>query len=75
MFTDLALSRDLMQDFLEYKRKKGDIGTLQKLNVMVLQRSNWPFTARKNDVDLPRWVCTCAHEYQRRYLAGHVRRR
>lgn len=56
MFTDLALSRDLMQDFLEQQRKRGELGTVQKLNVMVLQRSNWPFSARKKDIDLPRWV-------------------
>ncbi|KAI0662359.1 Cullin-domain-containing protein [Cubamyces menziesii] len=75
MFTDLALSRDLMQDFLEYKRKKGDIGTVQKLNVMVLQRSNWPFTARKNDVDLPRWMQEDLADYTQFYKRKHQGRK
>lgn len=56
MFRDLALSRDLMREFHE-KRIGG--GTAEKLNVMVLQRSFWPFSARtKDDIDLPTNVTT-----------------
>lgn len=51
MFTDLALSRDITT---EYREKKGGDA---KLSLMVLQRSVWPFTARKQDVVLPVWVC------------------
>ena len=51
MFRDLALSRDLMREFHE---KAIGGGSAEKLNVMVLQRSFWPFTARtKGDIDLP----------------------
>ena len=56
MFKDLALSRDLMNTFLENQEKLGDVGRIQKMTVMVLQRSSWPFAARKTDIDLPRWV-------------------
>lgn len=50
MFTDLALSRDTMKSFLSEKDSEDPS---QKLSVMVLQRSVWPFSARKKDVDLP----------------------
>ena len=56
MFTDLTLSRELMAGFLEGEERRGDTSRLQKMNVMVLQRSAWPFAARKTDIDLPRWV-------------------
>ncbi|OSD05750.1 Cullin-domain-containing protein [Trametes coccinea BRFM310] len=75
MFTDLALSRDLMQDFLEYRRRKGDVGTAQKLTVMVLQRSNWPFTARKNDIDLPSWMQEDLVDYTEFYKKKHQGRK
>lgn len=56
MFRDLALSRDLMREFHE---KSIGGGTAEKLNVMVLQRSFWPFSARtKDDIDLPTNVTT-----------------
>lgn len=59
MFTDLTLSRELMQDFLDrVQRNGGGLNTLSMMNVMVLQRSAWPFAARKTDIDLPRWVST-----------------
>ncbi|KDQ49578.1 hypothetical protein JAAARDRAFT_42751 [Jaapia argillacea MUCL 33604] len=56
MFNDLALSEDLMGEYRELAEKSGDEGRMEKvkmLNVMVLQRSSWPFAARKADVDLP----------------------
>ncbi|KAH9850620.1 Cullin-domain-containing protein [Lenzites betulinus] len=74
MFTDLALSRDLMNDFLEQQRKKGELGTTQKLNVMVLQRSNWPFSARKKDIDLPLWMqddLIAYTEFYKKHHQGH----
>ena len=46
-----------MTGFLEGEERRGDTSRLQKMNVMVLQRSAWPFAARKTDIDLPRWVC------------------
>ncbi|KAI0719069.1 Cullin-4B [Cerioporus squamosus] len=56
MFKDLTLSRELMTGFLEAEERRGNTSRLQKMNVMVLQRSAWPFAARKNDIDLPRWM-------------------
>ena len=54
MFRDLALSRDSMREFHE-RGIGGD--RAEKLSVMVLQRSYWPFTARqKGDILLPVWV-------------------
>lgn len=50
MFNDLALSRDIMR---EYHARIRDDSSAKKLSVMVLQRSVWPFLARKKDVDLP----------------------
>jgi cullin-4 len=50
MFNDLALSRDIMR---EYHARITGGSTAQKLSVMVLQRSVWPFRERKTDVDLP----------------------
>lgn len=50
MFNDLALSRDIMR---EYHSRIADDSPAQHLSVMVLQRSVWPFVARKKDVDLP----------------------
>ena len=50
MFNDLALLRDIMREY--HSRIASDSST-QQLSVMVLQRSVWPFAARKKDVDLP----------------------
>lgn len=50
MFTDLALSRDTMKAFLSGKEPDHPA---QKLSVMVLQQSVWPFTSRKKEADLP----------------------
>jgi hypothetical protein len=50
MFTDLALSRDIMREYLS---KEVTDHSSQSLSVMVLQQSVWPFSSRKKDVDLP----------------------
>lgn len=46
MFRDLALSQDLMVEF--HERDVGQ-GTAQALNAMVLQRSFWPFSSKKEE--------------------------
>jgi len=53
MFNDLALSRDVLR---EYRSRLPDDSPGHHLSVMVLQRSVWPFAARKKDVDLLPWV-------------------
>ncbi|TFY64269.1 hypothetical protein EVG20_g6008 [Dentipellis fragilis] len=50
MFTDLALSRESMR---EYHGKLPKDSPAHNLNVMVLQRGVWPFSARKADITLP----------------------
>ena len=50
MFTDLALSRDGME---EYHAKFSTDSLAQRLSVMVLQRSVWPFGALRKVMDLP----------------------
>ncbi|KAF9229789.1 Cullin-domain-containing protein [Gyrodon lividus] len=49
MFNDLALSRDILREF---HNRISETSSAQKLSVMVLQRSVWPFAARRNGVDL-----------------------
>jgi len=49
MFNDLALSREVLREF---HSRLPETSEAQKLSVMVLQRSVWPFAARKTDVDL-----------------------
>jgi cullin-4 len=49
MFNDLALSREILREF---HNRISETSSAQKLSVMVLQRSVWPFVTRKNDVDL-----------------------
>ncbi|KAG9310285.1 Cullin-4B [Chiua virens] len=49
MFNDLALSREILREF---HNRIPETSSAQKLSVMVLQRSVWPFAARKKDVDL-----------------------
>lgn len=54
MFKDLALSRDLMDEFTS-KCSKSNIDT-KGLSVNVLQCSGWPITRRKEgetDIELP----------------------
>lgn len=53
MFNDLALSRDTMREYHAHRARQGDATSAQQLNVMVLQRSFWPFTAKKTEADLP----------------------
>ena len=50
MFRDLTLSRDKMK---EYHARTAHNENTQKLTVMVLQRSVWPFSVRKKAIDLP----------------------
>ena len=54
MFNDLALSREILSEF---HNRKPETSNARKLSVMVLQRSVWPFAARKVDVDLHPFVC------------------
>lgn len=51
MFTDLALSKDLSAEYHMKNR-----GVDAQLSVTVLQRSFWPFAARKTDIVLPTFV-------------------
>ena len=53
MFKDLETSEERISKF---RQKRGAASSIQKLNVMVLQHSAWPFPPRKSDVDLPQWV-------------------
>ena len=53
MFNDLALSKDLMREYIGQRMRLGYGEATQKLSVMVLQRSFWPFAARKQDALLP----------------------
>lgn len=59
MFKDISLSRDLGEAYQEYrvkgkgKGKGADENAGPKFSVMVLQQSVWPFSARKQNVDLP----------------------
>ena len=50
MFKDLALSRDMVQD---YHSKLPQDSSGRKLSAMVLQRSAWPFNVQKVTIDLP----------------------
>jgi hypothetical protein len=50
MFKDLSLSKEAMT---EYHAKLPSTSFGQRLSVMVLQRSAWPFTVTKKTVDLP----------------------
>lgn len=54
MFNDLALSREILREF---HSRISETSSGQKLSVMVLQRSVWPFAVRKIDVDLNPSVC------------------
>jgi cullin-4 len=72
MFTDLALSRDTMKEFLSEK----DGGhPSHKLSVMVLQQSVWPFSARKHDVDLPPSMQNQLISYALFYKSRHKSRK
>ncbi|THH15298.1 hypothetical protein EW146_g5163 [Bondarzewia mesenterica] len=50
MFNDLILSRETIKEHHSRLSEKSDG---QKLNVMILQQSFWPFSPRKTDIDLP----------------------
>ncbi|KAG2753458.1 Cullin-domain-containing protein [Suillus brevipes Sb2] len=68
MFNDLALSRDIMR---EYHARITGGSTAQKLSVMVLQRSVWPFQERKTDVDLPSSMQAELNNYTTFYKIKH----
>ncbi|TBU26329.1 Cullin-4B [Dichomitus squalens] len=70
MFNDLDLSRELMARF--YKEKKVDeSSSLHKLTAMVLQRSSWPFAARKTDILLPGWMQDDLSTFANYYKSKH----
>ncbi|KAF7969734.1 hypothetical protein HWV62_26086 [Athelia sp. TMB] len=50
MFKDLALSRDTLAEF---HNQASGIPGVEKVGVMVLQQSFWPFAARKGNIYLP----------------------
>nr|VWP01822.1 Glutamyl-tRNA synthetase (EC [Ganoderma boninense] len=70
MFKDLALSRDLMGRFYEEKRLD-EASSLRKMTAMVLQRSSWPFAARKTDILLPGWMQDDLSTFTQYYKAKH----
>ncbi|KAI5992563.1 Cullin family-domain-containing protein [Pisolithus marmoratus] len=72
MFTDLALSRDLLY---EYRNRLPEGASQRNLSVMVLQRSYWPFAARKKDVDLPLWMQSELAAYVAFYKSKHQGRK
>ncbi|KZT09051.1 Cullin-4B [Laetiporus sulphureus 93-53] len=74
MFSDLMLSRDLMGEYHEQRARFGDESS-QNLSVMVLQSSNWPFAARKQDVDLPPNMQDELNEYAAFYKHKHTGRK
>ncbi|KAH9836648.1 Cullin-domain-containing protein [Rhodofomes roseus] len=75
MFNDLALSRDLMREYNEQRTRLGYGEAMQKLSVMVLQRSFWPFAARKHDVDLPPTMQDELTKYMTFYKSKHSGRK
>jgi len=68
MFNDLALSRDMMQEYLS---KEAVDHPSQHLSVMVLQQSVWPFPVRKKEVDLPPSMQDQLTSYDVFYKARH----
>ncbi|KAG2342628.1 Cullin-domain-containing protein [Suillus weaverae] len=68
MFNDLALSRDIMR---EYHTRIRDDSSAQKLSVMVLQSSVWPFLERTKDIDLPSSMQTDLNNYTTFYKIKH----
>ncbi|EIN13362.1 Cullin-4B [Punctularia strigosozonata HHB-11173 SS5] len=52
MFKDLALSKDLYEEYLKSLTGQAD-PSARDLFVTVIQRSSWPFTARTKDAVLP----------------------
>ncbi|KAI0727582.1 Cullin-4B [Fomitopsis betulina] len=75
MFNDLALSRDLMREYNAQRTRLGYGEATQKLSVMVLQRSFWPFAARKQDVLLPTAMQDDISRYATFYKSKHSGRK
>ncbi|KAL4069083.1 Cullin family-domain-containing protein [Scleroderma citrinum] len=71
MFNDLALSRDILR---EYRNRLPDDNSMH-LSVMVLQRSVWPFAARKKDVDLLPWMQSELEAFGAFYKSKHQGRK
>jgi hypothetical protein len=71
MFKHLVLSREIMR---EYHDKLAFESSGQKLTVMVLQRSAWPFTMPKSGIDLTPAV-GLLFPLRRRFTDGFIRRR
>ncbi|KIM50910.1 hypothetical protein SCLCIDRAFT_12255 [Scleroderma citrinum Foug A] len=72
MFNDLALSRDVLR---EYRSRLPDDSLGHHLSVMVLQRSVWPFAARKKDVDLLPWMQSELDAFVTFYKSKHQGRK
>ncbi|KAI1789168.1 Cullin-4B [Ganoderma leucocontextum] len=70
MFNDLSLSRDLMGRFYEELRLD-EASSLRKMTAMVLQRSSWPFAARKTDILLPGWMQDDLSTFTQYYKSKH----
>ncbi|KAI0078540.1 Cullin-domain-containing protein [Panus rudis PR-1116 ss-1] len=74
MFNDLALSRDMMNEYQKFRQRNKDAAA-QKVNVMVLQSSFWPFSAKKSDVILPGDMQSELSKYANFYKSKHSGRK
>ncbi|KAG6330007.1 hypothetical protein ID866_9082 [Astraeus odoratus] len=72
MFNDLALSRDILR---EYRNRFPEDSQRHRLSVMILQRSVWPFAARKKGVDLLPWMQSEVDSFVAFYKSKHKGRK
>ncbi|KZP32792.1 hypothetical protein FIBSPDRAFT_882127 [Athelia psychrophila] len=68
MFKDLALSRDTLSEF---RKHASETPGVEKVGVMVLQQSVWPFAPRKGNADLPPSMQDLLGAYTSFYISKH----
>jgi len=74
MFTDMSLSRDLLDRFKSYTEQKGlDLGV--DFTVLVLATGSWPLQPPSTNFSVPKELQTCEGLFQKFYQAQHSGRK
>ncbi|KZT35448.1 Cullin-domain-containing protein [Sistotremastrum suecicum HHB10207 ss-3] len=77
MFKDLALSRDLVEEFRRAAKSMSDVA--RALSVSVLQYSSWPIAQKKkttrNEIDLPSDMQSALTQFSEFYKSKHGSRK
>jgi cullin 1 len=73
MFTDMSLSRDLMERFRQWAEGKANLGV--DFSVLVLATGSWPLQPPSTNFSIPKELQQCEQLFQKFYTSQHSGRK